>query len=239
MAWQSRVRRALGVVGVGAAVAAAWSVVSLATTWRTERVPYTTVGRVEGVAFRRYPETVRVRTTADSQEAAFWRLFEYIDGANDGGRSVSMTAPVETATDGGLDIAMTAPVETARGEGVTMSFFLPASFTPETAPAPTDGDVELVVDPPRTLAVASFSWWAPRPRVALRKRRLLGALERAGVETTGDPRLLRYDPPWAAPWLRTNEVVVPVDWKSVRRALAAEREDPEEEEEVGVSADGT
>lgn len=231
-------RRALGVVGVGVAVAAAWSVASVATARGTERVPYTTVGRVEGVEFRRYPETVRVRTTADSQEAAFWRLFEYIDGANDGGRSMSMTAPVETPADEGESIAMTAPVETIRGGGVTMSFFLPASVTPETAPAPTGEAVELVVDPPRTLAVTSFAWWTPRPRVALRKRRLLAALERAGVETTGESRLRRYDPPWTAPWLRTNEVVVPVDWQSVRRALAAEREEAAAEA-VGDGADGT
>ena len=252
---RTRVTAVASVVGVGIAGAAAWTGLDILRNRGVERVPYKPVGEIEGVEFRRYPETIRVQTTAPSNREAFFRLFRYIDGANAGGQSVSMTAPVATGgeegddsdgeterdsasiemtapvetragtpeTDGGESIAMTAPVAT-EGEGadeddVTMSFFLPEEYAPETAPEPTEEGVELVVDPPRTLAVVGFSWWTPETRVASKRRELHGVLDEAGIETDGEPRLLRYDGPGTPPWRRTNEVVVKVDSDSVRRAL--------------------
>ena len=233
MNWKARAKLGAGVVGAGLAAATAWTVVDLAKSRGTERVPYETVGRVDGVELRRYPETVRVRTAASDGREAFFRLFRYIDGANEGGTSVSMTAPVETGADAaagdesestggsgpGESISMTAPVETTREDDETMSFFLPAEYTPETAPEPTNDAVTLVVDPPRTLAVLGFSWWTPGLRVSRKERSLRETLADAGVDPTSEPRLLRYDAPFTPPWLRTNEVVVEVDSESVRRAL--------------------
>ncbi|WP_042665113.1 heme-binding protein [Haloferax sp. ATB1] len=232
MDWKTKTKLGAGIVGVGLATAAVWTAVDLVNNRGTERVPYKTVERIDGVELRRYPETIRVRTTASNGREAFFRLFNYIDGANEGGTSVSMTTPVETgadtratgdADDGasvtGESISMTAPVETTREDGATMSFFLPATYTPETAPEPTNDDVKLVVDPPRTLAVLRFSWWAPSVRVSLKERTLRKTLAQAGIEPTSEPRLLRYDAPFTPPWLRTNEVVVEVDTTSVRRAL--------------------
>jgi hypothetical protein len=127
----------------------------------TERVPYTEIGRAGDVEFREYPEAVLVRTRAESEEAAFGRLFEYIGGANRASEAVSMTAPVATngkRTPGGAsdeagsgangasgeaavseEVSMTAPVRTDQGdEAARMGFFLPAEYTPESAPRPTD-----------------------------------------------------------------------------------------------------
>ena len=250
---RSRAKAVVGAVGVGVAGAAVWTGVDVLRNRGVERVPYKPVGEIEGVEFRRYPETIRVRTTASSSREAFFRLFRYIDGANAGGQSVSMTAPVATEgdgeterdgaaiemtapvetrvgspeTDGGESIAMTAPVATEDDgtdeDGVTMSFFLPEEYTPETAPEPMEEGVELVVDPPQTLAVVGFSWWTPDRRVARKRGELEAALERVDVETSGEPRLLRYDGPGTPPWRRTNEVVVEVDSDSVRRALGNAR----------------
>lgn len=247
MHWQTKKRLVAGTIATGMVAAAAWTVADLAVNRGTERVPYTSVAEFDGVELRRYPETVRVQTTAPSERKAFWRLFRYIDGENAGGTAVSMTAPVQTDAGadqdvdegtsiamtapvetraagtgnerGGTSIAMTAPVETTDAGDVTMSFFLPETFTPETAPEPTNEDVTLQVDPPRTLAVIEFSWWTPRVRVALKERRLRATLEDVGIEQVGEPRLLRYDAPFTPPWLRTNEVAVEVDSDSVRRAL--------------------
>jgi hypothetical protein len=234
MGWDTKAKLGAGIVGVGLAAATAWTAADLVKNRGTERVPYKTVGRIGGVELRRYPETIRVRTTASDGREAFFRLFNYIDGANDGGKSISMTAPVETNADagaaGGPDadgasetgelISMTAPVETTREDSATMSFFLPAEYTPETAPRPTNDDVDLVIDPPRTLAVLGFSWWTPSVRVSLKERNLQETLAEAGIEPTGETHLLRYDAPFTPPWLRTNEVVVEVDSTSVRRALS-------------------
>lgn len=238
-----------GAVGLGVGALGAWTVASAVASRGVERVPYTVVGDREGVELRRYPETVRVRTTAPSTRTAFRRLFRYIAGANEGGAEVSMTAPVETGEDAGESggegvgdeqgakiemtapvetvdadrgesISMTAPVETDEGDGgVTMSFFLPSSYTPETAPEPTSDAVELVVDPPKTMAALAFSWWTPGFRVRRKERELLGVLDDAGIDAVGDPVLRRYDAPFVPPFRRTNEVLVEVDSASVRRAL--------------------
>jgi len=193
-----------GAVGLGVGALGAWTIADVVATRGVERVPYTRVGEIDGVELRRYPETVRVRTTAPSQGTAFRRLFRYIDGSNEGGAEVSMTAPVET--------------DDAEG-GVTMSFFLPSSYTPETAPEPTNDAVELVVDAPRTMAVLTFSWWTPALRVRQKERELQSVLDDAGIETISEPVLWRYDAPFTPPFRRTNEVLVEVDSESVRRAL--------------------
>ncbi|MFB6077895.1 MAG: heme-binding protein [Halarchaeum sp.] len=240
--------KAVGVAaGVGALALGAWSVAGTLANRGVERVPYTVVGELGDVELRRYPETVRVRTTAPTQYAAFRRLFRYIDGENAGangerseaadGEAVSMTAPVETGESvamtapvqtgderDGEAVSMTAPVETdEEGEGVTMSFFLPDSYTPETAPEPTSDDVELVVDPPRTMAAYRFSWWTPNWRVRRAERRVARTLDDAGIDSVGEFVLRRYDAPVTPPFRRTNEVLVEVDSGSVRRALAGER----------------
>lgn len=195
----------------------------------TERVPYETVGRFDGVEVRHYPQTVLVETTAPDSSAAFRRLFRYISGANEGdqelamtapvttrGETVTMTAPVRIARRSGESVSMTAPVRSRRdADGVTMAFHLPSECTPSTAPTPTNPDVDLVVEPPRTVAVRRFSWYPTDRRVVTERERLLRELARRGVEVTGESAVLQYDDPWTPPFMRRNEVEIPVDEDTV------------------------
>jgi hypothetical protein len=91
-----------------------------------------------------------------------------------------------------------------------MAFYLPAEYGPGTAPVPTDPTVRLVVEPPKTVAVRRFSWYAPERRVARQRRKLLSVLGARGIETRGEPYLLRYDDPWTPPFMRRNEVAIEV-----------------------------
>ncbi|MBV0924364.1 heme-binding protein [Halomicroarcula limicola] len=220
----SRTRAALGTLAAALALWVGWG---LYVTRSAERVPYETVERLDGVEIRHYPQTVLVETTAPSANAAFRRLFRYISGANEGNEGVEMTAPVETdeATVGmtapvriGTDISMTTPVRTdgddGEAGGVRMAFYLPASYTPATAPVPTDPSVRLVVDPPRTAAVREFGWYATDGRVAREREALFETLAERGIETRGDPTLLQYNDPWTPPFMRRNEVEVTVDERS-------------------------
>jgi len=196
----------------GGAALAGWIGWGIYSSGQAKSVPYERVRTLNGGEIRRYPQTVRVETTAPSQQTAFRRLFGYISGANRGDESVAMTAPVETR--GGESVAMTAPVRSEAGESdseaVRMAFYLPAEYTPETAPEPTGADVTLVTEPPKTVAVNRFSWYAPEWRVARRTRKLLSTLDREGIEPVGDPYLLRYNDPWTPPFMRRNEVAVEV-----------------------------
>jgi hypothetical protein len=205
---------ALGVVG---ALAVGLTVRAIRAREQTERVPYTVMSRVGETEIRRYPTRVVAETTAGDEYRAFGRLLRYITGANQSTTEVSMTAPVETgatasATDtaSGAEIAMTAPVETGETEGgVRMRFYLPADYDIETAPEPTDPAVGLVELPAQTCAVRRFSWWTTDGRVERQIARLRDDLGETGeFRPIGEPTLLRYDPPWTPPFLRTNEVAV-------------------------------
>ena len=176
----------------------------------TETVPYTVVARIDDVELRRYPETVAVETAADSQTAAFRRLFRYIAGANTGETEIEMTAPVEMSA-GGATIAMTAPVAIGDDDGGRMRFYLPEEYDAETAPQPTDDAVDLVTVPERTLAVRQFSWRPTEARVERETDALVEHLDEANVSLAGEPFYMGYDAPWTLPFLRRNEVAVEVE----------------------------
>jgi hypothetical protein len=179
----------------------------------------------DSVEIRRYAPRLAAETTvtaADSdaaRSAAFRRLARYIFGANQGAREIAMTAPVET---GGAKIAMTVPVETApadddgpggfpgRGEPVRMRFFLPAELSLATAPLPDDPEVRLVELPGETLAVRRFTGFWDDARLESELGALLDALAGSAWTPEGPPRAMFYDPPWTIPWLRRNEVALPV-----------------------------
>ncbi|WP_416839615.1 SOUL family heme-binding protein [Haloferax sp. DFSO52] len=204
-------RTKLAIAGVGIALAAtALSRASRSTETGTERVPYTVVDELDGVEIRQYPTTVTVETTAQNTGVAFRRLFEYISGANQSRQTVSMTAPVATESVG-ESIPMTAPVATDRTDNrVQMSFFLPSSYDYDTAPGPTNPDVELVEHPAQTLAVRQFSWYATGRRTRRETDSLLRTLADNDVSVVGDAFLMQYDPPSTLPFFRTNEVAVEV-----------------------------
>lgn len=217
-----RSRKRFLALGIGLAVGA----VAVAGLRRrlavhTESVPYTVVAHVGDVELRRYPRLAAVETTADSENEAFRRLFRYIAGGNESSDRLAMTAPVELEGRS-RKIEMTAPVELSLGDDepdgtaweskhVRMAFFLPPEYDAETAPAPTDDRVELVTVPERTLAVKRFSWVPTAARVAREREALLATLENADVDTVRSAFFMGYDPPWALPFRRRNEVAVEID----------------------------
>lgn len=198
-------------VGGGLALAG-WVGWGLYSGRTTQSVPYDRLRTVDGLEIRRYPQTVLVETTAPNQRTAFRRLFNYISGTNRSDESISMTAPVETQQ--GEAISMTSPVRSeaaeSGGDAVQMAFYLPAEYGPDTAPDPTDSSVALVTEPPKTVAVDRFSWYAPAWRVKGRTRKLRSTLADHGIESVGEPSLLRYNDPWTPPFMRRNEVAVEI-----------------------------
>ncbi len=152
---------------------------------------------------------------SDAQRRAFRLLFAYISGANSGGEKIAMTALVEEQP-AGREIAMTAPVETAAtADGLVMRFFLPSGLELETAPQPTDPAVRLAPVAAQDVAVQRFTGWWTEPGLARRKAALVENLASTGWTPIGPPVGWFYDPPWTLPFLRRNEVVVPVERRVV------------------------
>ena len=160
-----------------------------------------------GIEIRAYAPRVAVETPIQGpgDSAAFGRLFRYITGANTTSRTMAMTAPVEQSSQ---RIAMTVPVEMSGGMSV-MRFFLPATIAAD-PPAPTERDVHIVRLPAVTLGVVRYSGIATTAARAMQTDRLRGALGRAGREPVGKPIMFSYDPPFAIPFVRRNEVALQV-----------------------------
>lgn len=187
----------------------------------TAEPPFTTVDRLaDAIEIRRYgpraAAEVRLTgkaadgSTSRAQGRAFRTLFAYIQGANEGGREIAMTAPVEQQT-AGSTIVMTAPVESTTDDGdLVMRFFLPDDLSAASAPEPTDPDVTIVELPASDVAVSRFTGWWSEPGLARRQAALIDALDGTGWVATGPPVGWFYDPPWTIPFLRRNEVAVPV-----------------------------
>ena len=137
----------------------------------------------------------------------------YIFGGNTTRSSIAMTAPVaQSAAAGPQKIAMTAPViQSATADGSwRVQFIMPARYTRENLPAPTDPSVRIVELPAQNYAVLRFTGRRDAKAVATHTRQLTGSLAGGAWRASGEPTAWFYDPPWTLPFLRRNEVAAPV-----------------------------
>jgi len=180
----------------------------------TEEPRFSVAGRVGEIEIRQYGPRIAAETTLEGDEdsarsAGFRRIAGYIFGANKQSAKIAMTAPVAQSSE---TIAMTAPVAQSRdaqGQWV-VRFFMPSSYTLATLPVPDDGRVRLVEVPGETMAVLRFTGVASISAVSAKREALLAALKPSAWQPTGVPVAWYYDPPWTIPFLRRNEVAVPV-----------------------------
>ena len=183
----------------------------------TKEPRYDVVERVSAnITIRRYPARVVAETTIDvsksenPQKEAFQILAGYIFGANERRQNISMTAPVEIRAPG-EKIAMTAPVELHTTQKfVVMRFFMPANYAAADLPDPADPRVKLIELASTTVAVSEFSGRSNPDVISLRAEALLAALQPTNWKPSGPPTVYVYNPPWTIPFLRRNEVVIPV-----------------------------
>ena len=183
-----------------------------------EQAPYTVIDRIgESTEVRRYPPQVVAEAIVEAPDEssgrrkAFRALFDYISGANRSQAKISMTAPVETAKPSET-IAVTVPVETpAQAAGrFAMRFFLPAEYDLQSAPQPIDPRVRVLEMPERTLAVLRFTGSRDAQNVARHLADLEAIVKGSRWRAVGETTTMFYDPPWTIPFLRRNEVAVPV-----------------------------
>ncbi len=178
---------------------------------------YQVVRRDPPFEIRAYPPLTVAATSMEgdpggASSGAFGRLFDYISGANAGSRKIEMTAPVVMQPSAGVEIPMTAPVLQRPGpQGAWQMFFvLPKGMSAETAPAPTNPAVTLDTLPARRVAVVTFSGLLREDNIDGARRDLAGWLAAQGLDQAGPAEVAGYNPPWTLPWLRRNEILVPI-----------------------------
>ena len=121
-----------------------------------------------------------------------------------------MTTPVEIAKPS-VKIPMTAPVEiNTANDAVVMRFFMPSNYSKNDLPDPSDPRVKLVELEPMTAAVLVFSGSTGDKAVSMRTTELMAAIQNTKWRGSGAPTAFFYNPPWTLPFLRRNEVAVPV-----------------------------
>jgi hypothetical protein len=106
---------------------------------------------------------------------------------------------------------MTAPVTTeGSGNRWRMHFVMPSKYTMATLPVPTDPRVTLREVPPRQVAARTFSGFVTEARVSAETEALRAWMIERGLQADGPAQLARYNPPWSIPFLRRNEILIPV-----------------------------
>jgi len=160
--------------------------------------------------------TASVTVAGDRREAArsgFRSLAGFIFGANRPGGKIDMTAPVLLAPQqAGTRIATTAPLvqSPASADEWTVSFVMPQGYSAETLPQPTSDAVTISEVPEARVAAVRFSGLGSEATLARKTRELRAFMRERGLEAHGAPRFAFYDPPWRLPFLRRNEVLIPV-----------------------------
>lgn len=134
------------------------------------------------------------------------------------GEKIPMTSPViqRPAAEESEKIPMTSPViqepdPQGKDNGTyALSFVMPAYYTMENIPQPTDHRVRIREVPERLVAARRYSGTWSEKNYRKNESVLLQALEREGIETQGEPVYARYNPPWSLWFMRRNEVIIEV-----------------------------
>jgi SOUL heme-binding protein len=140
--------------------------------------------------------------------AAFQLLSRYIFGDNHGAKKLEMTAPV---TQSPVTLPMTAPVTLSATEsGFRVQFVMPPGYTLATLPVPNNSRIVLREVPARRVAVRRYSGRWTETNYAAHLSELRDAMRMAGIPELDAPILSRYNGPYVLPFLRRNEVWIPI-----------------------------
>jgi hypothetical protein len=198
---KSITNRAARAVFLAASLFAGQSAMSL------EKPEYTVLYMEGDIEYRQYEpyivsESVVVAHNGQYREAGMEgvsRLLGYIRGENQG--------PEKTSE----KINMTLPVEQNMApDGWRVSLKLPAKYTLDTAPVPTDPRVRLREVPGRLMAVLRYSGRWTEENFSGKMSELKTAVDAQQVKQIGEMLTALYNPPITPPFMRRNEVMVEV-----------------------------
>lgn len=194
-----------------------WTIAGYLPTHSIEEPAYEIEKKASGYEIRRYKPQLRAEVTVkgefkDSLNEGFRKIADFIFGNNTTRADIAMTAPViaETST----KIAMTAPVihhSETKGNVHTVAFVMPSQYTLETLPRPNNPEVQIRPIGQQRVAALSFRGYVSEKRAMKMISKLQTALEKDGIKTTGSAQVAQYNPPWTPPYIRRNEILIPLE----------------------------
>ncbi len=138
----------------------------------------------------------------NTQTRGFQRLADYIFAKNRPGERITMTAPVFQ------DRPDKAPSEGQVGQW-RVRFVMPREYSRATLPpAPSDISIDEVAG--RRMAAVRFSGSADGEQLREQAEELRRWIVRQGLQATGEAEYAFYNSPFVPPFLRRNEVLIPV-----------------------------
>jgi len=162
--------------------------------------PYEVIETEGAIEIRHYDHLVLASTQMpdgmDSSYGPFYKLFNYISGKNDKTEKIAMTAPVF--------------MEQVGQPSEAMSFVLPADLSLETAPLPSDTAVKLTELSDYRVAIIRFSGFLDEDSIATQQALLQSWIADRGLTVVGAVKAAGYNPPFTLPFLRRNEIVIPI-----------------------------
>jgi len=206
---------------------------ALSTAFASPELPYSVMQEDGKVEVRQYDAFLTASVSFESEEEleenGFDILAGYIFGNNipmtspvfTEGENIGMTSPVFTQ---GEDIGMTSPVFTAgddigmtspvftdnRSKQWTMTFVMPARYTIETLPRPTDKAITIEEVAPKVMATIRFNGSRTQERTAGFEKQLREWIANQSLTIVSDAVYAGHNPPWTLPSLRRNEVLFEV-----------------------------
>ena len=194
---------------------AVFSILMTGDLMAVEEAKYTVSLKNEMLEIREYEASIIAEVIVndnfeDASNAAFRKLFKYISGNNSSRSDIAMTAPVkqESQTE---KIAMTAPVgQRAAEQGWAVSFMMPASYTMDTIPLPTDSSIVLREVPAHHAAAIRYSGGWSEKKYKKHLDLLQNWIEQNSLEPNGQPLWARYNAPFVPWFMRRNEILIPI-----------------------------
>ena len=179
----------------------------------------------ENIEIRQYKDRIAAEVVTEGEQKraldeGFVILSGYISGQNIRKRNVgTIVAPEansEDTTNASLyrseSFAMTAPVMAcaSKANKWTIRIFMPSKYSLETLPTPDNERIKLVEIEPEKFAVLRFSGFSSKENFEKKAALLRNYLASRKIYSTAPEVDAYYDPPWILPFLRRNEVMIPL-----------------------------
>ena len=168
-------------------------------TMANEEAPYDVIHKTDIYEVRHYSDRLVVQIIKTNDSRSFRQLFNYISGGNRNAQKIEMTVPV---------------TQTKKDNKLFMQFFLPSIFTKETAPTPSNPDIEINTIGEGYFAVIKYSGRSSDNNFEKYSKILKQKLLEDKILIKGLAIKASYNSPFTLPPFRRNEIMFSVDWNN-------------------------